>query len=92
MVHAVWSQCRRVTSIIYSRKVSARLKGKICIAAIRLAVMHGLETAGLAGRQEVDIEVMKPKILRLTRNVPKVNKARNEYSKCKINWSDGERV
>ena len=46
--------------------VSARLKGKMNFTTVIPAVMFGLETVRLTGKQEADLEVVELKILWLT--------------------------
>ena len=47
----------KVLSIVCDWKVLARLKGNIYVTTVRPAIMHSLKTAGLAGKQEADVEM-----------------------------------
>ena len=63
----------KVLSIVCDWKVLARLKGNIYVTTVRPAIMHSLKTAGLAGRQEADLEVTELRMIRLEMGATRMN-------------------
>ena len=70
---------RRMSGVVYDRRVPARVKGKVYRVAVRPAMLYGLETVALTNRQEADMEVAELKMLRFSLGVTRMDKIRNEY-------------
>ncbi|MCJ8744561.1 hypothetical protein PDJAM_G00120230 [Pangasius djambal] len=62
-----------------SRKISARIKGKVYETVERAAMLYGLETVALRKRQESELEVAELKMLRFSLGVMRLDRIRNEY-------------
>ncbi|KAK3567890.1 hypothetical protein QTP86_027309 [Hemibagrus guttatus] len=62
-----------------SRKISARIKGKVYRTVVRPAMLYGLETVSLRKRQESELEVAELKMLRFSLGVTRLDRIRNEY-------------
>ncbi|KAK3510573.1 hypothetical protein QTP70_010657 [Hemibagrus guttatus] len=63
-VQAGWNGWRKVSGVLYDRKISARIKGKVYRTVVRPAMLYGLETVSLRKRQESELEVAELKMLR----------------------------
>ncbi|XP_051787950.1 uncharacterized protein LOC127529167 [Erpetoichthys calabaricus] len=77
-VQAGWSGWRRVTGVIYDRRVSARVKGKVYRMVVRPAMLYGLETVALTRKQETELEVAELRMLRFALGVTRMDRIRNE--------------
>ena len=78
-VQAGWNGWRRMSGVICDMRAPARVKGKVYRAAVRPAMLYGLETVALTKRQEADTEVAELKMLRFSLGVTRMDKIRNEY-------------
>ncbi|KAK3553470.1 hypothetical protein QTP70_003514 [Hemibagrus guttatus] len=78
-VQAVWNGWRKVSGVLYDRKISARIKGKVYRTVVRPAMLYGLETVSLRKRQESELEVAELKMLRFSLGVTRLDRIRNEY-------------
>ncbi|KAI5621974.1 hypothetical protein C0J50_18358 [Silurus asotus] len=76
-VQAGWGGWRRVTGVIYDRRVSARMNAYRTV--VRPALLYGLETVALSKRKEVELEVAELKMLRFLLGVTRMDKIRNEF-------------
>ncbi|KAK3516372.1 hypothetical protein QTP70_009934 [Hemibagrus guttatus] len=59
-VQAGWNGWRKVSGVLFDRKISARIKGKVYKTVVRPAMLYGLETVSLRKRQESELEVACP--------------------------------
>ncbi|KAK3533927.1 hypothetical protein QTP70_034918 [Hemibagrus guttatus] len=78
-VQAGWNGWRKVSGVLYDRKISARIKGKVYRTVVRPAMLYGLETVSLRKRQESELEVAELKMLRFSLGVTRLDRIRNEY-------------
>ncbi|MCJ8731212.1 hypothetical protein PDJAM_G00196770 [Pangasius djambal] len=78
-VQAGWNGWRKVSGVLCDRKISARIKGKVCETVVRAAMLYGLETVSLRKRQEAELEVAELKMLRFSLGVTRLDRIRNEY-------------
>ncbi|KAK3569029.1 hypothetical protein QTP86_021562 [Hemibagrus guttatus] len=78
-VQAGWNGWRKVSGVLCDRKISARIKGKVYRTVVRAAMLYGLETVSLRKRQESELEVAEPKMLRFSLGVTRLDRIRNEY-------------
>lgn len=62
-VHSGWSGWKRIIGIICDRRMSARMKKKICKDVVKSAMWHGMETVPKTKRQEAELEVEELKTL-----------------------------
>ncbi|KAK3511279.1 hypothetical protein QTP70_034774, partial [Hemibagrus guttatus] len=62
-VQAGWNGWRKVSGVLFERKISARIKGKVYRTVVRPAMLYGLETVSLRKRQESELEVAELKML-----------------------------
>ena len=78
-VQAGWTGWRRMAGMICgSRRVPARVIGKVYKVVVRPAMLHGFETVALTKRQEAEMEVAELKRLRFSLGVARMDKIRNE--------------
>ena len=61
-----WLETYVTPGVICSRRVPARVKGKVYTVAVRPAMSYGLETVALMKRQEAEMEVAELKMLRFS--------------------------
>ncbi|KAK3542480.1 hypothetical protein QTP86_027733 [Hemibagrus guttatus] len=78
-VQAGWNGWRKVSGVLYDRKISARVKGKEYRTVLIPAMLYGLETVSLRKRQESELEVAELKMLRFSLGVTRLDRIRNEY-------------
>ncbi|KAK3537241.1 hypothetical protein QTP70_003986 [Hemibagrus guttatus] len=78
-VQAGWNGWRKVSRVLFDRKISARIKGKVYRTVVRPAMLYGLETVSLRKRQESELEVAELKMLRFSLGVTRLDRIRNEY-------------
>ena len=75
-IQAGWMSWKKVPGVLFHRKLSARVKGRMYKSVVRPAMLYGMKTMAVTERQVGKMEVAKLKIsLRVTRK----NKIRNEY-------------
>ena len=60
------------------RRVPPKLKGKIYQAAVRPAMMYGLKTLAMTGKQELELETAEMCMLRFALSVTRLDKIKNE--------------
>ena len=53
-LQAGWNNWRRMSGVIFDRRLSACVKGKVYKTVVRPAMLYGLETVPLTKKQEVD--------------------------------------
>ena len=70
---------RKVSGVLYDRKLSAKVKGKIYKSVVRPTMLYGMEMVAVTERQVGKIEVAELKMVRWALRVTRKDKIRNEY-------------
>ena len=70
---------RKVSGVICSRRLSARVKGKMYSSVVRPTMAYGLETMAITKKQVDEMEIAEMKMLRFAIRVTRNDKIRNEY-------------
>ena len=70
---------KKVSGVVCDRKLSAKIKGKMCQSAIRLAMLYGMETVAMTEKQVKKIEVAELKMVRWALGVARKVNIKNEY-------------
>ena len=85
-VQAGWNGWRKVSGVIYDRRLPARVEGKVYSSVIRPAMVYGLEleTVPVIKKQVEEMEVVEMKMLRFAMGVTRKDKIRNEYIKGRV--------
>ena len=78
-VQAGWNGWRKVSGVIFDRRLPARVKGKAYSSVVRPAMVYGLETVAVTKKQVKEMEVAETKMLRFAMGVTRKDKIRNEY-------------
>ena len=78
-IQAGWMSWKKVSGVVYDRKLSANIKGKIYQSGIRPAMLYEMETVAMTKKQVGEMEVAELKMVRWTLGVTKKDKIRNEY-------------
>ena len=78
-VQAGWNGWRKVSGVIYDRRLPARVKGKVYSSVVRPAMVHGLETVAVTRKQVEEMEVAEMKMLRFAMGLKRKDKIRNEF-------------
>ena len=78
-VQAGWNRWRKVSGVICSRTLPARVKGKVYSSVVRPAMVHGLDMVAVTRKQVEEMELAEMKMLRFAMRVTRKNKIRNEY-------------
>ena len=80
-VQAGCNNWRRVSGVIYDRRLSACAKGKVYKTVVRPAVLYDLETVSLTKKQEADLAMaeLKMLVLRFSLGVMRMDKIKNEF-------------
>ena len=68
-VQTRWNGWRKVLGLICSRRLPARVKGKVYSSAVRPAMVYGLETVVVTKKQVEKMEVAEMKMLRFAMGV-----------------------
>ena len=79
-----WNGWRRISGVIYDRRLPARVKGKVYSSVVRPAMMYGLETVAVTKKQEEEMEVAEMKMLRFAVGVTRKDKIRNEHIRSTV--------
>ena len=74
-----WISWKKVFGVLCDRKLSARIKGKICKSVVRPAMLYEMETVAVTERQVGKMEVAELKMVRWALGVTRKDKIRNEY-------------
>ena len=74
-----WNGWRKVSKVIYDRRLPASVKENVYSSVMRLALIYGLETVSVTKKQVEETEVSKMKMLRYAMGVTRKDKIRNEY-------------
>ena len=83
-VQAGWNGWRRVSGVIYDRRLPARVKGKVYSSVVRPAMVYGLEAVAVVNKQVEDMEVAEMKMLRFAMGVTRKDKVRNEHIRSTV--------
>ena len=81
MTHRIqsgWKNWKRVSGILCNRRISLRVKGKVCNTVVRPAMMHGAETWAVKKAQEKKLDVAEMRMLGWISVVTKLDRIRNE--------------
>ena len=74
-----WNNWRKVSGVIYDRRVPVRVKGKVHKAVVRPAMAYGLEAAPLKKSEEKKMDVAEMRMLRWMVGVTRRDRVRNYY-------------
>ena len=87
-MHAGWNRWRKVSGVIYYRRLPARVEEKVYSSVVRPAMVYGLEMVVVTKKQVEEMEVAEMKMLRFGMEVMKKDKIRNEYIRVtvKVEW------
>ena len=83
-VQAGWNGWRRVSVVIYDRRLPARVKGKMYSSMVKPAMVYGLETVAVTKKQIEEMEVAEMKMLRFAMGVTRKDKIRNEHVRSTV--------
>ena len=83
-MQARWNGWRRVSGVIYDRKLPARVKGKVYSSVVRPVMVYGLETVAVTKKQVKQMEVAEMKMLRFAMGVTRKDKIRNKYIRSTV--------
>ena len=83
-VQALWNGWRRVSGVIYDKRLPARVKEKVYSSVVRPAMVYGLETVAVTKKQVEEMEVAEMKMLRFAMGVTRKDKIRNEYIRSTV--------
>ena len=78
-VQAEWQSWRRASRVPCERKLSARLKGKMCKSVVRPEMLYGMETVAVTARLEKNMEAAELRRVRLALGVALKDRVRNKY-------------
>ena len=68
-----------MSGVLCNRKLSARVKGKMCKSVVRPAILYGMKTVAVTERQVGKMEVAELKMVRWAMGVTRKDKIRNKY-------------
>ena len=77
-IQAEWMSWRK-SGVLYDRKVSAKVKGKLYRSVVKPTMLYGMETVAVTERQMGKMELTELKMVRWTLGVTRKDKIRNEY-------------
>ena len=80
-IQAGWMSWKKVSGVLYNRKLSARVKSKMYKSVVRPAMLYGMETVAVTERQVGKMEVAELKMVRWVLGVTRKDKIRNEYER-----------
>ena len=83
-VQAGWNGWRRVSGVIYNKRLPARVKGNVYSLVVRPAMVYGLETVAVTKKQVEEMEVAEMKMLRFSMGVTRKYKIRNEHIRSTV--------
>ena len=78
-VQAGWNGWRKVSGVIFDRRLPARVKRKVYGLVVRQAMVYGLETVAVTKKQVEEMEVAEMRKLRFAMGVTRKDKIKNEY-------------
>ena len=73
-----WKNWKRISGILCDRRISFRVKGKICNRVVRLAMVYSAETWAMKKAHEKKLDVAEMRMLRWMSGVTKLDRIRNE--------------
>ena len=76
-IQAGWMSWRKVSGVLCDRKLSAKIKGKMCKSVVRPTLWN--ETVAVTEKEMGKMEVAELKMVRWALGVTKKDKIRNEY-------------
>lgn len=68
---------RRVSGVICTKSIPAKVKAKVYKTVVRPAMLYGLEVVALAKRKEAELEVAELRMLRFLLGVKRMDWIRN---------------
>ena len=83
-MQAGWNGWRKVSRVIYDRRLPPRVKGKVYSSVVTLAMVYGLETVAVTKKQVEEMEVAEMRMLRFAMGVTRKDKIRNEYIRITV--------
>ena len=78
-VQARWNGWRKVSGVIWDRRLPISVKGKVYSSVVRPGMVYGFETVAVTKKQEREMELAEMKMLRFAMGVTRKDKIRNEY-------------
>ena len=84
-VQAGWNGWRRVSGVIYDRRLPARVKEKVYSLMVSPAMMYELETVAVTKKQVEEMEVAEMKMLRFAMGVTRKGKVRKKHIRSTVN-------
>ena len=78
-IQAGWMSWRKLSGVLCDKKLSAKVKGKMYKSVARPAMLYGMKTVVVTGRQVGKMEVAELKMVRWALGVTRKDKIRNEY-------------
>ena len=87
-VQAEWNGWRKVSGVIYDRRLPGRVKGKVYSSVARPSMVYGLETVAVTKKQVEKMKVAEMKMLWFAMGMTRKDKIRNEYigGTVKVEW------
>ena len=83
-MQAGWNGWRKVSGVIWDRRLPASVKGKVYSSVVRPAMVYRLETVAVTKKQVEEMEVAEIKMLRFAMGVTRKNKISNEYIRSTV--------
>ena len=83
-IQAGWSNWRKVTGIVCDKKAPNRVKGRILSTVVHPAMLYGIETLPMTGRQENKLEVAANRMNRWSCGFTMFDKVKNEEIREKL--------
>ena len=77
-IQSGWTNWKRVSGILWDRRISLRDKGKVYKTVVRTALMYCAETWAVKKAQYKTLDVSKMRMLRWMNGVTKLDRIRNE--------------
>ena len=77
-IQASWKNWRKLLGVLWDRRLSSRLKGKVFKTVVRPAMTYGTETWAIKKSHERRMDIAEMKMLRWAQGVTRWDKIRNE--------------
>ena len=84
-IQAGWNNWRKLTGVLYDKRVPLRVKSRIYKLMVLPAMMYGLETAAITKRQGEKLKTNEMKMLRFTLGITRLDRVKNEEVRKKLN-------
>ena len=78
-IQSGWMCWRKISGVLCDKKLSAKVKGKMYKSVVRPAMMYGMDTVAVTGRQVKKMEVAELKMVRWSLGVTRKDRIRNRY-------------